>query len=171
MIFYNPSLARWLIKPFRAALYKQKYLNILNDDMIPYYKRSTRLAMESKTCKKCGKTSAKWYQVGIILKEKSEYVGLISMYRCYCSFCEGCLENVKKLHPDNIYIPLNENGKMPSPSPYHDELHNLFHVMMKCLDGEQTEFKSTLRKIALDAIEPATLLYQKWLIETFHQQK
>jgi hypothetical protein len=105
-------------------------------------------------CKKCGSTDRKVYQVGVVLEEKSEYVGFISMYRCYCAFCDGCLEDVKARNPGNVYIPLTDAGKMPGPSAFLDDLYIFYGAVIKACTEKDVPLRDTIdaKKIATGVI-------------------
>jgi hypothetical protein len=97
-------------------------------------------------CKKCGSTGRKVYQVGVVLDENraKEHGSSISIYRCYCAFCDECLEKSKKKHMDHVYVPLTGTGSMPVPSPYLDELHVLYGEITRSCHDENANLRGVI---------------------------
>lgn len=120
-------------------------------------------------CKRCGSKDRKIYQAGVVLNSPNKYSDLISIYRCWCAFCDECLKQAKKMHPDHIYVPLDENDHMPSPSPYYDELLHLYSAVMHLLDGEMNDFKGKLLHTGVESMKPSTTMYHQWLIDTYYK--
>ena len=125
------------------------------------------------TCKRCGSPDRKVYQAGIVLDAETKYGELISMYRCYCAFCDDCLREVKALHSDTVYIPLDEDGRMPTPSPYLDEMFKLYHAVTRSLDTLEgsNDSKWKVFTAAMDAMKPSTAMYDRWLLDTYHDNR
>lgn len=117
-------------------------------------------------CNKCDSDKRTIYQVGIV---KVATPVEIDFFRCYCAFCDGCIADVKKRNPDKIYVPLDGNGRMPSPSEFYTLSLDMYYNIARLTNGVMNSFRSELLDMLIKSFEPIHVKYVEWLVETYYK--